>query len=132
MKDYKFCLTCGNKYYRKLYKNNYGNLIPLTISLWSKRKYCSLKCSPTVPSKKSEHTNWKGDQVGYHGLHQWIRHNFGRPTECADCGKDNTQSKRSVVHWASIKHLYLRDKDNWIALCAKCHYAFDKLSGVRG
>jgi len=30
------------------------------------------------------------------------------------------------IHWANKSGEYLRDKDDWIRLCCKCHKKYDK------
>lgn len=68
--------------------------------------------------------NWKGDNVGYRGLHYWVVRNLGQPTKCEHCGKDGLTG--SKIHWANKSGKYLRKKSDWIRLCAKCHKIYDK------
>lgn len=40
---------------------------------------------------------------------------------CSTCFRDDT-----VIHWANKDNTYSRNLDDYIALCAKCHWAYDK------
>lgn len=64
--------------------------------------------------------NWKGDQVGYGGLHDWVRDNLGTPSLCAHCGKT-----KGSFEWANVSGEYKRDLSDWIRLCIPCHDIFD-------
>lgn len=67
-----------------------------------------------------KHHNWKKD-VGYVGLHAWVRRKIGKPEVCKDCGST------SHVQWANKSHKYKRDTDDWISLCRKCHMKYDNM-----
>lgn len=62
---------------------------------------------------------WKGDAVGYAQLHDWIRQQKGKPGPCAHCGAAKTL-------WANVSREYRRDLNDWMALCSKCHHAYDR------
>lgn len=64
---------------------------------------------------------WKGDDVGYGGLHKWIYRKLGQPNYCAHC--QTITAKR--YEWANISHEYKRDLSDWIRLCTSCHKKFD-------
>lgn len=66
---------------------------------------------------------WKGDKVGYHGLHKWIAKWKGKPIGCEIC-KDYNKNK--IYYWASKSRQYKRDLSDWLRLCGKCHFAYDK------
>jgi len=70
---------------------------------------------------------WKGDKVGYLGIHAWVRKVLGTPSTCKKCGKKNLFKQK--INWANISKKYLRDKKDWIRLCVPCHAVFD---GNRG
>ena len=69
------------------------------------------------------HTNWK-EKVGYKYLHKWIIKVLGQPTKCEFCGRDGLTGRK--IHWANKSCQYLRDRTDWLRLCAKCHKAYDK------
>jgi hypothetical protein len=106
------------------------------------RKYCSKKCyslsmvgrklpehikkitnkNLTLPKtyyKESEHFNWKGDNVGYRGLHYWINRELGKPIKCTFCNSTNN------LEWANKSHEYNRDKNDYFSLCKSCHKKYD-------
>lgn len=64
-----------------------------------------------------KHPMWKGDQVGYLGIHTWISRKLGKPNKCEQCG--TTQSKG--FDWANISGEYKRDLKDWKRLCKRCH-----------
>ena len=65
--------------------------------------------------------NWKGDKVGYWGLHAWVYRLLGKPMFCSLC----KTTKARKYEWANISQLYKRDILDWIRLCSKCHINFD-------
>ena len=80
----------------------------------------------TIENEK--HPGWKGDKVGYHGIHKWLTRKLGQPKKCDECGeKDSTKR----FEWANISGLYKRDFSDWKRLCKKCHNNFDNIT-VRG
>ena len=67
--------------------------------------------------------NWKGDNVGYGGIHDWVRKELGTPKICKNCGIENLSDRK--YNWANISGEYKRDLKDWIRLCAKCHKNYD-------
>jgi len=67
---------------------------------------------------------WKGDRVGYRGLHTWIQLKLGQPGTCEFCGKTGLWGRQ--IHWANKNHQYKRNKKDWLRLCIKCHRQYDK------
>jgi len=70
----------------------------------------------------SKHYNWKGNNVSYKALHDWVNKNFGKPTRCEFCGKTSNQTR---LHWANKSGKYLRDRKDWLMLCPSCHRLYD-------
>ena len=64
-----------------------------------------------------KHPMWKGDKVGYQGIHSWIRRKLGLPSLCERCG--TSFSKR--FNWHNISRTYSRNLNDWMSLCARCH-----------
>ena len=71
---------------------------------------------------KEKNPNWKGDQVGYSGVHHWITKMLGQPKYCANC----SSTTKSIYHWANISKAYKRELSDWVRLCVKCHSAYDR------
>lgn len=64
--------------------------------------------------------NYKGNDVGYDALHDWVRKYKGKAKKCSKCNSIRT------VQWANKSHKYKRDLDDWLELCRKCHMKYDK------
>lgn len=70
--------------------------------------------------------NFKGDEVGYYALHDWVYRYKGRPDKCEFCGGNK------AMQWANKSHEYKRDLEDWLSLCKKCHVKYDRESGNWG
>jgi hypothetical protein len=101
---------------RKNYENE--NLVEL-----SKRLGCSVKAimhkAKKLGVRKSllgeNNPNWKGDNVGYYALHQWIKSRKDKPSLCEEC------KKLAPYDLANISQEYKRDINDWEWLCRSCH-----------
>jgi len=77
------------------------------------------------------HFAWKGDSVGYHNLHTWVKRKLGKPKECLACKKigkyidRENGTKRWNIDFANKYHKYKRNLTDWIPLCQKCHGEYD-------
>lgn len=67
----------------------------------------------------SNNGQWKGDQVSYGALHDYIREHLPKPHLCSTCG---LKPPKDV---ANISCRYLRDLSDWKWLCRKCHMESD-------
>ena len=72
-------------------------------------------------NKGEKQWKWKGDNVGYSGLHHWVNDNFESKKECEQCKSEIN------LHWANKSGQYKRERTDWLILCAKCHHSYDKL-----
>lgn len=71
---------------------------------------------------------WKGEQVSYRGLHQWIRRKKGHPGICTKCGKQSDRPR--IIQWANIDGRYRRVLEDYVGMCCSCHKLHDRwLSG---
>lgn len=61
---------------------------------------------------------WKGDDVGYTALHEWVAKRLPRPNLCVDC------NKKPALDLAN-KGIYNRELRNWEWLCRSCHMIKD-------
>jgi len=66
------------------------------------------------------HHAWKGDEVGYDALHDWVRRYRDQPDACEHCGKTD-----KPLDWANKSGEYRRDLTDWLALCRSCHKRYD-------
>lgn len=67
--------------------------------------------------KGEDSYGWKGDDVGYGGLHSWVARTLGRPSKCERCGTEEARK----YEWANISLEYRRDVSDWERLCIPCH-----------
>lgn len=68
------------------------------------------------------HPLWKGDDVGYSGLHYWVYRHKGKPSTCEHCLKNSGR-----FEWANKSREYRRDLNDWISLCYSCHDKYDEV-----
>ncbi len=74
--------------------------------------------------------NWKGDKVGYFGLHTWLQRNFGKANKCQNRIKQflpfRCTKKSFNFDWANRSRDYKREISDWVDLCHSCHLTADK------
>ncbi len=70
---------------------------------------------------------WKGKDVGYDALHDWVRRELGDPTYCSN---DKTH-KSKKYEWANISHTYKRELSDFKPLCQSCHRKYDVTENLR-
>ena len=73
---------------------------------------------------------WKGDNVGYGGVHSWIVRKLRQPKKCDHCGTSNSDK---VYEWSNISRKYKRKLSDWQRLCVSCHrkYDYNAIKGVK-
>jgi len=65
---------------------------------------------------------WKGDTLQYSYQHRWMRVKYGHPKQCEKCGVlGEKKNGRWTIHYANKNGQYLRQRSDWLTLCAKCH-----------
>ena len=81
---------------------------------------------------KEKNPSWKGDEVGYSGLHVWIRKELGSANKCEnpECKYPRIVNKKyttkaSGYEWANKSGKYKRDVNDFIQLCTSCHKKYD-------
>lgn len=101
------------------------------IKMWKDKKHPFSGCNHTNENKQkisksmigkyleSNSSMWKGDKVGYHALHDWIKRRKPKPKSCVRC------NKRKAYDLANISGKYKRDVDDFEWLCRKCHMTKD-------
>ena len=65
------------------------------------------------------HSQWKGDKVGYEGLHQWVKRRKPKPSVCEIC------KQNKPYDLANISGEYKRDINDFQWLCRSCHMKSD-------
>jgi len=103
------CQICNKEFYIRPsdYKRN--------------RRCCSSKCGciRRIVLIGKDSPNWKGDNVGYAGVHAYVRRLKKKPRLCELC------NKREAYDLANISQEYKRDLSDWEWLCRKCHMKKD-------
>jgi hypothetical protein len=111
--EYRNNVISNKKYYRGEENPNYGKRGIL---------------SPIFGRTQEKCPNWKGDKVGYSGVHMWVRLIKGTPNTCEHCGRSDFKSKQ--INWANKDHLYKRNLDDYMRLCIRCHRKYDIEHGL--
>ena len=115
-------IKCSNGL--EVWRNNGG--VP-----WNKGKVCP-QISENMSGERNHmfgllgenSCNWKGDKIGYFGLHDWVRKELGAPNTCEHCRKKGLTGHK--IHWANKSHTYKRILTDWLRLCVSCHKKYDK------
>lgn len=72
------------------------------------------------------HPLWKGDEVSYVQLHQWVERHRPKTGACSGCGATGCRTE-----WANVSGEYRRDLDDWVELCVSCHRKADRAEPKR-
>lgn len=94
-----------------------------------KRRFCSMSCATRWQLRDpKKNGRWKGDDVGYVGVHLWIDKHYKKLSKCEHCGKTPKRAidGRNKIHWANKSGKYLRRRSDWLCLCINCHWRYDK------
>jgi hypothetical protein len=75
--------------------------------------------------ENEKNPNWKGNDVSYTALHDWIRKHLPKQKICDICKKSGR------LELSNRDHKYSRNLDDWQWVHAKCHYKYDKERGLR-
>ncbi len=65
--------------------------------------------------------NWEGIKAGYHAVHLWLTAHYKKPSGCEQCGT----LKFSRLEWANISGEYKREREDYKAMCPRCHRLFN-------
>ena len=63
---------------------------------------------------------WKGNNVTYGALHNWVRKQIKKPKLCGMC------NKRKKLQLSCKNHNYKKDLSLWRYICQSCHSKLDK------
>lgn len=82
------------------------------------------------------HSQWKGEKVGYYGIHNWLHKNFGKASKCENpnCFYPRKGSRKWLdkpwrYEWSLRKgKKMIRKRENFIQLCVSCHRKYDSKS----
>ena len=89
--------------------------------------FCSQVCYwKDMSTRKGKLSSaWKSQNAKYGSKHKWLLKNVNKPIICTFC-----HQKGSRIEWANISGEYFRDKEDYIALCHKCHNNWDR-NGIK-
>ena len=76
---------------------------------------------PEMSGENSPH--WKGDGVGYSGVHYWAKNLLTKPDKCERCG-----SVTNALDLSNNSGEYFRKLSDWEYICKHCHRLKDKMS----
>lgn len=93
---------------------------------WKGKKFTKAHKDKLSKAKKGVYAQesnpaWKGDEVGYRGIHKWVNRWKGDSNICEHCG--TTTAKK--YEWSNIDHKYRRVLEDYIRLCTRCHRKYD-------
>lgn len=72
----------------------------------------------------ANHSSWKGDNIGYEGIHRWLGVTFGKANRCEGA---NCKGISDNYQYALRKGMpYARKRENFLMLCVSCHSSYDK------
>jgi hypothetical protein len=76
------------------------------------------------PRADVDHPRWKGEGASYAAKHGWVKRHKQKTGSCAYC------SAMRLTDWANISGQYLRDLNDYIELCKRCHYRLDRKGNI--
>ncbi len=85
---------------------------------------------------EEKNNKWKGDNVGYGGIHTWLQRRYGDANKCENRENNILNFKCSKTtnnyDWALIKgRKYKRNRRDFIMLCHSCHLKYDGINKKR-
>jgi hypothetical protein len=83
------------------------------------KKFKIPRRSPSELNCSEKNASWKGDNVGYGALHDWVRYHKQKPEFCEEC------KVVKPYDLANISGEYKRDVNDFEWLCRKCHMTKD-------
>ena len=104
------CANCSK--YESENKKSYSNHRRWCLGKMKKESYLGI-------NKGALNAQWKGNDVKYGALHDYIKYYFKKTSFCASC---KTSPPFDVCN---ISGKYNRDLSDWEWLCRKCHMIKD-------
>ncbi len=100
--------------------------MPSGIYKRTKENLKNLSLSHIGKNSGKQNGMWKVVKVSYRNLHRWIERQLGKADHCEHCGlTEIPKGKKRYFQWANKSKKYLRNLNDWIKLCVKCHKHFD-------
>lgn len=99
-----------------------GTRRPKWVCLKISKSHTGLK-KPWSSMPNEKNPGWKGQRVGYRGLHYWVRRYLGKPDRCSN---KYCKGVSGYFAWANRDRKYRRSLKDWIMLCGSCHTIADR------
>ena len=130
--DYCKCRCEDCRKAKNEYKKGYKAGIRIDRETWNQNISKAAQARP-ISSRLSgsDNGNWKGDNVGYFGIHSWIRKYKEKTGICQHCNKNVGIVYPNSTHFANKDHQYKRDLEDYMELCPSCHKKYDYKLSVR-
>ena len=145
---YRNCKICKKEIYVKKCHNKVGKyrycsrqcsgiakrgIIPKNIKIAQANS--PIKIGNTLASKNigKKHWAWQNDNPSYRAVHAWMIKEYGKANKCENksCIYPRKDSRGKIMlkpksyQWANKTGKYLRDKNDFMELCASCHKKYD-------
>lgn len=110
------CPVCGKEFEVRAYR------VKLTSKIG-----CSRACANVLRFTGKEKKKWgkarwfwvdKPNE--YRNLHKKLYKLYGNPDHCQHCNQPKTK-----YYWANKTGKYLLEREDWLMLCASCHWKYD-------
>lgn len=98
---------------------------------FSKKHIENLSKAQKGKRKGSKNPNWKGDQIGYGGLHYRIKKNKPKTGFCDICGKKEDKYGNTTLEISNITGEYKNDIDDFQWAHRSCHRKYDYENNIR-
>ena len=106
--------------FKKGHKINLGKI----VTEEQKQKQSAALIGRKYGVKGEKNHKWRGDDVKYRALHQYVRKYNPPPKICDNCREERK------LDLANITGIYNREFVNWKYICRKCHIRLDRYGGV--
>lgn len=129
--EYRGCLACGKIFYALPGQIKRGVGRFCSVSCAQKSRDCTSHLgkyarkgtiAPRTAFKRAPRA-FKGKLLDYKKIHYRIGLLLGKPEVCSKCGKIG---RGKEMHWASKNGNYSESPGDWVRLCRKCHWYYDK------
>ncbi|MEK6885171.1 MAG: hypothetical protein AABY22_36405 [Nanoarchaeota archaeon] len=105
-------MKCQKDNFTTSNKKSFANHVRWHRKLISKSNFIGI-------NKAEKNGQWKGNKVGYHALHEWIKKRLPKPNLCVNC------KLKIPYDLANISGEYKRELTDWEWLCRSCHMIKD-------
>ena len=90
---------------------------------WKDQEYRDKQVASRKGRTEEKCNAWKGENIGYGGIHYWLKNKFGKANKCEN---PNCKNISTSFEWAKLKgKKYERKRENFWMLCVNCHRKYD-------